>query len=142
MCNGREEDRSHIQLYHLVHTVQSTPTLMHTHTHTQIHTDACKDVHTHIRSMLTANRHTQHTPCTQTRVPSSVCVQGGDPSVVVSGLGHPKGLALDWVGRNLYFTDSVKSRIELYSLDDKQRGLLLWKDIHTPQSLAIHLESK
>ena len=62
--------------------------------------------------------------------------------MVVSGLAHPKGLALDWVGRNLYFTDSVRNQIGFCSLDGRHRGILLWKDIHTPQCLAIHQESK
>ena len=36
-------------------------------------------------------------------------------------MGFPEGLAIDWVARNLYWTDSGKRTIEVVNLDTKIR---------------------
>lgn len=97
-----------------------------------------------MRRLYTIMQKATHTHIHSLNLPYNtiICLQGGDATVVVSDLGHPKGLALDWVGRNLYFTDSLRSQIGVSSLDGKHRGVLLWKNMYTPQSLVIHQESK
>ena len=48
------------------------------------------------------------------------------------------GLAVDWLGNHLYWTDSGTSRIEVSCLDGKNRHVLLWKGVEKPRAIALY----
>ncbi|XP_014669426.1 PREDICTED: low-density lipoprotein receptor-related protein 2-like isoform X2 [Priapulus caudatus] len=56
----------------------------------------------------------------------SVNIDGTDEKEVISvGLQNPVGLAVDWVGNNLYYTDRTGKRIEVSDLEGKYRSVLI-----------------
>ncbi|XP_061406856.1 low-density lipoprotein receptor-related protein 6-like [Lethenteron reissneri] len=63
---------------------------------------------------------------------------GGSPTVVVSGLVSPDGLACDWLGRKLYWTDSEMNRVEVAELDGSHRAVLVWSELDQPRAIALH----
>ena len=56
---------------------------------------------------------------------------------IVSGLNKPDGLACDWIGKKLYWTDAETNRIEVSELDGSYRKVLLWKDLDQPRAIAL-----
>lgn len=55
-----------------------------------------------------------------------------------SGIGSPEGIAVDWVSRNIYWTDSTKDTIDVASLDGKRRVTLINTDLKNPRGIAVH----
>lgn len=91
---------------------------------------------------------------------SKASIEGGDPvSVVRSGrsgvyaqlffsprrlfqtqnplteLGSPEGVAIDHLSRTVFWTDSVKDRIEVASLDGSQRRVIVHSDLVNPRAI-------
>ncbi|GFU58759.1 low-density lipoprotein receptor-related protein 5 [Nephila pilipes] len=58
-------------------------------------------------------------------------------SIISTGLTSPDGLAVDWMGKKLYWSDSETNRIEVSNLDGSYRKVLFWKDLDQPRSLAL-----
>lgn len=58
-------------------------------------------------------------------------------SIVISGLVSPDGLACDWVGKKLYWTDSETNRIEVANLNGTSRKVLFWQDLDQPRAIAL-----
>lgn len=63
---------------------------------------------------------------------------GTGQTVVVSGLDSPDGLACDWLGKKLYWTDSETNRIEVANLDGTSRKVLFWMDLDQPRAIALN----
>jgi len=62
-----------------------------------------------------------------------------DVEVVVStGLISPDGLACDWIGRKLYWTDSGIKRIEVSDLDGRMRKVLFWDKLDQPRAIIVY----
>jgi low density lipoprotein receptor-related protein 5/6 len=60
-------------------------------------------------------------------------------SVIVStGLMAPDGLACDWIGRKLYWTDSEINRIEVSNLDGQMRKVLFRDGLDQPRAIALY----
>lgn len=59
---------------------------------------------------------------------------------VVSGLASPDGLACDWLGSKLYWTDSETNRIEVAELDGSLRKVLFWQELDQPRAIALDPE--
>ncbi|XP_014248480.1 low-density lipoprotein receptor-related protein 6 isoform X2 [Cimex lectularius] len=57
-------------------------------------------------------------------------------NVVASGLFLPEGLACDWLTQKLYWTDGETNRIEVITMDGKQRKVLFW-DIDQPRAIVV-----
>ncbi|XP_069480204.1 low-density lipoprotein receptor-related protein 5 isoform X1 [Ambystoma mexicanum] len=57
--------------------------------------------------------------------------------VLISGLVSPDGLACDWIGKKLYWTDSETNRIEVANLDGTARKVLFWQDLDQPRAIAL-----
>ena len=57
--------------------------------------------------------------------------------IVEFGLESPEGLAIDWVARNIYWTDSGTRRVEMAHLDGSSRKVIVWKDVR-PTSIAVN----
>lgn len=61
----------------------------------------------------------------------------GIQTTVVSNLASPDGLACDWMGNKLYWTDSETNRIEVAELDGTYRKVLFWQDLDQPRAIAL-----
>lgn len=59
---------------------------------------------------------------------------------VVPGLASPDGLACDWLGAKLYWTDSETNRIEVAELDGSMRKVLFWQELDQPRAIALDPE--
>ncbi|XP_051771492.1 low-density lipoprotein receptor-related protein 2 [Ctenopharyngodon idella] len=57
--------------------------------------------------------------------------------VFSSGLMVPESIAVDWVGRNIYWTDYVMENIEVATLDGRFRKILITKNVTSPRGLAL-----
>ena len=53
-------------------------------------------------------------------------------------LPHPEGLAVDWIAKNLYWTDSKHQRLEVARLNGQHRKILIWRDLWEPGELAVN----
>ena len=58
-----------------------------------------------------------------------------DVQVVISS--HPDGLAVDWVARNLYWTDNGTDRIEVSRLNGSSRKVLISENLDEPRAIAL-----
>ncbi|XP_022241765.1 low-density lipoprotein receptor-related protein 2-like [Limulus polyphemus] len=64
--------------------------------------------------------------------------KGEEPEIVIdSGLDLVEGLAVDWVGRNLYWVDSRLKTLEVSTLNGEHRLVLLTENITQPRGLCI-----
>lgn len=57
--------------------------------------------------------------------------------IITTGLVSPDGLACDWLGRKLYWTDAETNRIEVSNLDGSYRKVLYWMDLDQPRAIAL-----
>ncbi len=55
--------------------------------------------------------------------------------IFVSDISSPEGIAIDHLGRNVFWTDSMKDRIEVSSLDGSQRRVLINTDLVNPRAI-------
>lgn len=62
---------------------------------------------------------------------------GSNYSIVLQNVPSAEGLAVDWISRNIYFTDAVKRTIEVASLDGKHRKVLVDTDLKNPRGIAL-----
>ncbi|XP_023718934.1 low-density lipoprotein receptor-related protein 6-like, partial [Cryptotermes secundus] len=58
-------------------------------------------------------------------------------NLVVTEVEHPDGLAVDWVARNLYWTDTGTDRIEVARLTGASRKVLINEDLFEPRAIAV-----
>lgn len=55
----------------------------------------------------------------------------------------PEGVAVDWISRRLYWTDSEKDTVEVASLDDPaQRTVIARKYLVNPRGIAVDPHSQ
>uniref|UniRef100_A0A1B0GHS0 Putative nidogen n=1 Tax=Lutzomyia longipalpis TaxID=7200 RepID=A0A1B0GHS0_LUTLO len=64
---------------------------------------------------------------------------GSDKKTFISeDILSPEGIAVDWISRRIYWTDSTKDTIEVASLDDpKLRAVIIRKDLVNPRGIAV-----
>ncbi|KAG4067397.1 hypothetical protein HA402_011951, partial [Bradysia odoriphaga] len=69
----------------------------------------------------------------------SVKYDGTDRQIFIKDdILSPEGIAVDWINRRLYWTDSTKDTIEVASLDDpKLRTVVVRKHLVNPRGLAV-----
>ncbi|KAK7073342.1 Low-density lipoprotein receptor-related protein 6 [Halocaridina rubra] len=74
------------------------------------------------------------------------CVEinrGGDAKdhreviVITRGIVSPDGLAVDWLGAKIYWTDSDTDKIEVAELYTKHRKVLFWENHDQPRAIAL-----
>jgi len=53
------------------------------------------------------------------------------------GLGSPEGVAIDWISKNLYWTDSGTDRIEVSRLDGTHHKTLFSDDLVNPRAIVV-----
>ncbi|XP_037825188.1 low-density lipoprotein receptor-related protein 6 [Lucilia sericata] len=61
----------------------------------------------------------------------------GVSDFVTSEVRHADGLAVDWLARNLYWTDTVTDRIEVMRLDGSARKVLVYEHLEEPRAIAL-----
>ncbi len=57
--------------------------------------------------------------------------------VIDARTGRPSVIAVDWVTRKFYWTDDLRTRIELANFDGSHRKLLIDTDLDQPRALAL-----
>ncbi|XP_053574891.1 low-density lipoprotein receptor-related protein 6 [Bombina bombina] len=62
---------------------------------------------------------------------------GSTQDIVIAGLVSPDGLACDWLGEKLYWTDSETNRIEVSNLDGTLRKVVFWQELDQPRAIAL-----
>ena len=55
-----------------------------------------------------------------------------------STLRNPDGIAVDWVGRNLYWCDKSTDTIEVSRLDGRYRKILVSDGLEEPRAIVVH----
>jgi hypothetical protein len=58
--------------------------------------------------------------------------------IIEHGLMHPEGIAVDWLSRNIYWSDLARNRIEVARLNGAHRRAILWSEVDSPKSIALH----
>ena len=58
-------------------------------------------------------------------------------AIIENGLGTAEGLAVDWVGENIYWVESKLDQIEVAKLDGRYRRTLISDDIQSPRAIAL-----
>ena len=61
----------------------------------------------------------------------------GEEVIVSTEVDHPDGIAVDWVARNLYWTDTGTDRIEVARLNGTSRRVLISERLDEPRSIAL-----
>lgn len=61
----------------------------------------------------------------------------GMETVVSQGLKTTDGLAVDWVSRNMYWTDTGRNTIEVARLDGSCRKVLVNNSLDEPRAIAV-----
>uniref|UniRef100_A0A3Q4H6C5 Low-density lipoprotein receptor-related protein 2 n=1 Tax=Neolamprologus brichardi TaxID=32507 RepID=A0A3Q4H6C5_NEOBR len=53
-------------------------------------------------------------------------------------IANPDGIAVDWVGRHIYWTDAGTNRIEVAKLDGRYRKWLIHTDLNQPAAIVVN----
>lgn len=69
---------------------------------------------------------------------SSMTYNGSDSKVFVTDVSSSEGLAIDWVSRNIFWTDSNKETVEVANLDTQKRKVLVSEGLVNPRGIAAH----
>lgn len=59
------------------------------------------------------------------------------PRMCCVGLGSPEGVAVDWISKNLYWTDSGTDRIDVSRLDGTHHKILFSDDLVNPRAIVV-----
>ena len=59
-------------------------------------------------------------------------------TVIQFNLESPEGIAIDWIGKKLYWTDRSPGKVEVSELDGKNRAVLISKNIQRPRAIVVH----
>lgn len=54
-----------------------------------------------------------------------------------SGVTVTESIAVDWVGRNLYWTDYILETVEVAKLDGSHRAVLISENVTNPRGLVL-----
>lgn len=58
-------------------------------------------------------------------------------TLIDTALHSPEGLAMDWVHKNIYWTDSGHKTISVATGDGKKRKVLIDTDLGEPRAIAV-----
>ena len=59
--------------------------------------------------------------------------------MIETGLKVPDGIAVDWVSRHIYFTESSAHRIDVANFDGTNRAFLMSANLTSPRGTYIYL---
>jgi Low-density lipoprotein receptor repeat class B. len=57
---------------------------------------------------------------------------------MLTDIGSPEGISIDWVSRNIYWTDSRKDTLEVANLDSRRRKVIVSEGLVNPRGVAVH----
>lgn len=57
--------------------------------------------------------------------------------VCIADLESPEGVAVDWLSRNLYWTDSVTDTVSVSTLDAQHHKVLFDTDLVNPRAIQV-----
>ncbi|XP_070160368.1 nidogen isoform X1 [Polyergus mexicanus] len=63
---------------------------------------------------------------------------GSMAQTFIPKVSSPEGLSVDWVSRNIFWTDSGKTTVEVASLVTKKRKILVSDGLVNPRGIAVH----
>ncbi|XP_025991116.1 nidogen isoform X2 [Solenopsis invicta] len=63
---------------------------------------------------------------------------GSMAETFIPKVSSPEGLSVDWVSRNIFWTDSGKTTVEVASLVTKKRKVLISDGLVNPRGIAVH----
>lgn len=63
---------------------------------------------------------------------------GSVVDIFIDKVSSPEGLSVDWVSRNIFWTDSGKATVEVASLETKKRKVLVSDGLVNPRGIAVH----
>jgi low density lipoprotein receptor-related protein 5/6 len=66
-----------------------------------------------------------------------LCVYAEEQTVVHAEVNLPEGIAVDWIGRNLYWSDSGTDRIEVSHLNGSSRRVLVSENLDEPRAIVV-----
>ena len=70
-------------------------------------------------------------------------LDGSDVEDIISnGLDTPDGMAIDSIGRKIYWTDTGLNRIEMANLDGSMRKVLVWERLDKPRAISLHYKER
>lgn len=61
----------------------------------------------------------------------------GFQKFLTQDIQDPDHLAIDWIARNIYWTDGILGRIEVARLDGTARKIIISENLHRPRGLAL-----
>ena len=61
----------------------------------------------------------------------------GQEVVISTEVDHPDGIAVDWIARNLYWTDTGTDRIEVARLNGTSRKVLVTEGLNEPRAIVL-----
>ena len=56
---------------------------------------------------------------------------------VTKGVGKVGGIAIDWISKDIFWTDTRNNRIEMAKVDGSDRKILFDRDIDKPRDIAV-----
>ena len=56
---------------------------------------------------------------------------------VTKGVGKVGGIAIDWISKDIFWTDTRNNRIEMAKVDGSDRKILFDRDIDEPRGIAV-----
>ncbi|XP_033123556.1 protocadherin Fat 4-like [Anneissia japonica] len=62
--------------------------------------------------------------------------------VVTSNVEEPRGIAVDWVGRKIYWTDTARGVIESVDLNGENRTAVITEHVTKPHAIVLHPHEK
>jgi nidogen (entactin) len=63
---------------------------------------------------------------------------GSQTEIFIGQVSSPEGIAIDWVSRTIFWTDSTNETIEVAHLDTKKRKILIKNGLVNPRGIAVH----
>ena len=68
---------------------------------------------------------------------------GSDLEVIAErNVENPDGIAVDWIGRNVYWTDYRTSKIEVSRLDGSYRFSLITSGLDNPRAVILDITAR
>jgi sugar lactone lactonase YvrE len=61
----------------------------------------------------------------------------GQEKIIQTEIDHPDGIAIDGIGRNLYWTDTGMDRIEVARLNGTARKVLIADNLDEPRPICL-----
>lgn len=61
----------------------------------------------------------------------------GREPIITTEVDQPDGVAVDWIARNLYWTDTGSDRIEVSRLNGTSRKVLISEKLDEPRAICL-----